>query len=65
MNSRISASPPFDRLRREHSDFIEHARNKIVLIEGDLDRDGFGLGEVRADQSLSSVSDICAQRLGP
>lgn len=42
----FSGSPLFAQLR-QNPGFPELVKSKIQLLEGDLDRDGFGLGEVR------------------
>ena len=41
-----AGSPLFSQLRQKPG-FQELVDTKIQLLEGDLDRDGFGLGEVR------------------
>lgn len=55
----MEGAPLFDRLRSECPDFTRLMNGKICLIEGDLDRDGFGLGEVRTKTYEDRYSGRC------
>jgi glycerol-3-phosphate O-acyltransferase/nucleoside-diphosphate-sugar epimerase len=57
LREEIIASPLFARLRKNPT-FEATVSSKLVLIEGDLDRDGFGLGESDLHELVENVDVV-------